>query len=87
MFHNRPSTFNGSYENLNNRKSLKEGVQNFIKGNLNENEFKNILMKNKINPENLEISKYIKSTLLNGGQGKNLLTSVLKFNPERYRIK
>ena len=48
---------------------------------------KNLLMKNKINPENLEISKYIKSTLLNGGQGKNLLTSVLKFNPERYRIK
>jgi hypothetical protein len=83
MFENRASTFNGSYENINKRKSLKEGVQNFIKGNLNETEFKDILIKNKINPENMEITKNIKLTALNGGQGKNLLTAVLKFNPEK----
>lgn len=86
MFQDRPTTFNGSYEDLNNRKSLKEGVQNFIKGNLNETEFKNILIKNKINPENIEITKNIKSTIVNGGQGKDLLTSVLKYNPEKYKI-
>ena len=83
MFQNRPQTFNGSYENLNNKKSLREGVQNFIKGSLNETDFKNILVKNNINPENFEISKNIKSTTLNGAQGKNLLTSILKYKPEK----
>jgi hypothetical protein len=83
MFQDRPSTFNSGYENLNNRKSLKEGVQNFIKGNLSENEFRNILVKNNINPENREINKQIRIKVLNGSQGNNLLTSVLRYNPDR----
>lgn len=83
MFQNRPQTFNGSYENINNRKSLKEGVQSFIKGNLNENELKQILKKNNINPENFEINRKIKSTTLNGAQGNTLMTTILKYRPEK----
>lgn len=83
MFQNRPQTFNGSYEDINHRKSLKEGVQNFIKGKLNEDEFRNILKKNNVNPENLEINKQMRSTSLNGSQGNNLMTTVLKYKPEK----
>ena len=83
LFQNRPETFNGSYENINSRKSLKEGVQNFLKGSITENEFRNVLEKNKINPDSNEIRREIQSATLNGAKGKNLLNSVLKYNPEK----
>lgn len=68
MFEDRPETFNNEFINKDNNKSLKEGIQKYVKGELAEAELNNVLKENNINPD------------LNSVKRKFLLVFFLKKN-------
>ncbi len=57
LFEDRPETFNNELIDKDNNKSLKEGIQKYIKGELAEAELKNVLKENNINPDLNSVKK------------------------------
>lgn len=91
MFENLPERFKNENKTKNNSE-IKEGVDKFLKGKINEADFKGILKENNIDPDsNLvikiflfwKIQKHIRSASITGlNEKRSLLYNVLNAKKE-----